>query len=62
MSRATEILHVRSINHHQAPTEIRELAHLSTTQEVELMACLEAREDCVSVMPVSTCNRTEIKN
>ena len=60
MSRAAQTLHVRSINHHQAPTEIREMAHIDPAQAIQLMACLEAREDCVSVLPVSTCNRTEI--
>lgn len=53
-------LHVRSINHHHAPTEVREKAHLDPEKAVALIAALEADEDCVSVLPVSTCNRTEI--
>lgn len=65
-------LHVRSINHTLAPTEVRERAHLEPAKAVELMDALSAggygdshdpdRIDlgCVSVIPVSTCNRTEI--
>ncbi len=53
-------LHVRSINHHHAPTEIRERAHLDPEKAVALMKALEAEESCVSALPVSTCNRTEI--
>ena len=53
-------LHVRSINHHHAPTEIRERAHLDPERTVALMKTLEADPDCIAVLPVSTCNRTEI--
>ena len=53
-------LHVRSINHHHAPTEVRERAHLDSARAVALMKHLEDDPDCVSVLPVSTCNRTEI--
>ncbi len=65
-------LHLRSINHTKATTEVRERAHLDETTAVELMDALSAggggdshdqdaeRLGCVSVIPVSTCNRTEI--
>jgi glutamyl-tRNA reductase len=53
-------LHVRSINHHHAPTEIRERAHLDPERAIALMKYIETDADCVSVLPVSTCNRTEI--
>jgi len=53
-------LHVRSINHHHAPTEIRERAHLDPERAIALMKHLEEDPDCVSVLPLSTCNRTEI--
>lgn len=62
-------LHVRSINHKTAPTAVRERAHLTEERAAELMDALsagsvgggEAAEPaCVSVIPVSTCNRTEI--
>jgi len=65
-------LHVRSINHKNAPTEVRERAHLEDAKAIELMDALGggrggdshdpamAETACISVMPVSTCNRTEI--
>ncbi|MBK7670086.1 MAG: glutamyl-tRNA reductase [bacterium] len=63
-------LHVRSINHKTAPTAVRERAHLTEVRAAELMDALSAgstgagggrgEPDCVSVIPVSTCNRTEI--
>lgn len=72
MSGATT-LHVRSISHKNAPTSVRERAHLTEERAVELMDALSAgsaagdvggaRTDepvCISVIPVSTCNRTEI--
>ena len=62
------ILYVRSINHKTAPTAVRERAHLTEARAVELMDALSAGATggpkdepvCVSVIPVSTCNRTEI--
>ena len=62
------ILYVRSISHKTAPTAVRERAHLSEARAVELMDALSAgaldcpkdEPVCVSVIPVSTCNRTEI--
>jgi glutamyl-tRNA reductase len=59
-------LHVRSISHRTAPTAVRERAHLTEARAVELMDALSAgsaggdEAGCVSVIPVSTCNRTEI--
>jgi glutamyl-tRNA reductase len=56
-------LHVRSINHHLAPVEIRELAHLEPPQAIALMEdmCgINSDGGCLSVLPLSTCNRTEI--
>lgn len=54
------VIHLWSINHKNAPTEIRERAHIDPEPAVRLMDRLEACSDCVSVIPVSTCNRTEI--
>jgi glutamyl-tRNA reductase len=60
----TTTLHVRSISHKSAPTAVRERAHLTEERAVELMDALSAgaasEPACVSVIPVSTCNRTEI--
>lgn len=63
-------LHVRSLNHKTAPTAVRERAHLTEARAVELLDALSAGSTaggnaadeaaCVSVIPVSTCNRTEI--
>ncbi|MEN8006480.1 MAG: glutamyl-tRNA reductase [Candidatus Krumholzibacteriota bacterium] len=65
-------LHVRSINHKNAPTEVREKAHLEPERATELMDALGghtadenhvpsvSENGCISVIPVSTCNRTEI--
>ena len=60
-------LHVRSINHRFAPTEVRERAHIEDAKAIALMDVLGsgqesdiARTGCLSVIPVSTCNRTEI--
>jgi len=54
-------LHVRSINHRLAPTEVRERAHMEPDKAIALMDVLGSGHDgCVSVIPVSTCNRTEI--
>ena len=54
------VIHLWSINHKNAPTEIREQAHLDPEPAVKLMVRLEGCPDCISVIPVSTCNRTEI--
>lgn len=60
-------LHVRSINHHFAPTEVRERAHIEPEKAIALMEALNSGRTgetpdtgCISVIPVSTCNRTEI--
>ena len=65
-------LHVRIIDHRHAPTEVRERAHLDPAKAVELMDALNggsgsgsdeetvSDNGCVSAIPVSTCNRTEI--
>ncbi len=57
-------LHVRSINHRFAPTEVRELAHIEDEKAIALMDALcngqNGTTGCLSVIPVSTCNRTEI--
>jgi glutamyl-tRNA reductase len=65
-------LHVRSINHKNAPTEVREKAHLDPARATALMDVLQghtaddthdpsvSETGCISVIPVSTCNRTEI--
>jgi glutamyl-tRNA reductase len=49
-----------TINHRHAPTEVRERAHLEEPAAVALMQILAETEGCVSAIPVSTCNRTEI--
>lgn len=62
----TTTLHVRSISHRTAPTAVSERAHLTEARAAELMDALSAGSSgndesaCVSVIPVSTCNRTEI--
>ncbi|MGD9548544.1 MAG: glutamyl-tRNA reductase [Candidatus Krumholzibacteriia bacterium] len=53
-------LHAWTVNHKHAPTEVRERAHLSEEQALGLMSALADVEGAVSVIPVSTCNRTEI--
>ena len=55
-----DTLHVYSVNHHHAPTEIRELAHLDDDQASALMDLMAASPGCLSCIPMSTCNRTEI--
>ncbi len=54
------ILHARTVNHRLAPTEVRERAHLDEHQAVALMQAVAAQPGGVAVIPVSTCNRTEI--
>ncbi len=49
-----------TINHRHAPTEVRERAHLDDERSVALMRALAEIPGCVSAIPVSTCNRTEI--
>ena len=60
MSQHPTTIHLWSINHKNAPTEVRELAHIDPEPAVKLMDHLEALGRQVSVIPVSTCNRTEI--
>ena len=71
MTRPTS-LYMRSINHKNAPTEVREKAHLDPDRATALMDALGghvadenhvpsvSENGCISVIPVSTCNRTEI--
>jgi len=59
MSRPVTLFAV-TINHRNAPTEVREKAHLDEETAVRLMRTLAETEGCVAAMPVSTCNRTEI--
>ncbi len=58
--RDQDTLHVFSVNHRHAPTEIRERAHLDDDQAIALMDLLASNPGCISCIPVSTCNRTEI--
>ncbi len=65
-------LHVYSINHKNAPIEVREKAHLDLERATKLMDALGghyadenhdpsvSETGCIAVIPVSTCNRTEI--
>lgn len=53
-------LHARTINHRNAPTAVREKAHLDEEQAVALMRAIAEIPGAVAVIPVSTCNRTEI--
>ncbi len=55
-----DTLHVFSVNHQHAPTDIREQAHLDDDQSVALMDLMASSPGCISCIPVSTCNRTEI--
>ncbi|HPF71745.1 MAG TPA: glutamyl-tRNA reductase [Candidatus Krumholzibacteria bacterium] len=59
MSRPATLFAV-TVNHRHAPTEVRERAHLDDAKAVALIQALNEDEGCVSAMPVSTCNRTEI--
>ena len=71
MNRPTS-LYLRSINHKNASTEVREKAHLDPERATALMDALGghvadenhvpsvSENGCISVIPVSTCNRTEI--
>jgi len=54
------ILHARTINHRNAPTEVREKAHLGEEQAVALMQAVAEIPGGVAVIPVSTSTRTEI--
>jgi glutamyl-tRNA reductase len=53
-------LHVFSVNHKHAPTEVREKAHLTDEQAFALMDLVSSSPEGISCIPVSTCNRTEI--
>ncbi len=59
MSNST-LLFACSVNHHHAPTAVRETAHLDETQAIALMRAVAEIPGGVAVIPVSTCNRTEI--
>jgi glutamyl-tRNA reductase len=60
MTSATSVIHLWSISHKNAPTEVREQAHIDPGPAVELMDHLESLGRQISVIPVSTCNRTEL--
>ncbi len=59
MSRPDTLFAV-TINHRNAPTEVRERAHLEEERAVALMQALADIDGCVAAIPVSTCNRTEV--
>jgi len=48
------------IDHHRAPTEVREQVHISPEAVGTLITALGRENGFVSCVPVSTCNRTEI--
>ncbi|MBU0742153.1 glutamyl-tRNA reductase [bacterium] len=53
-------LFMRGVDHHLAPTEVRETAHLDNAAAGAFMDALAAEPGFVSAVPVSTCNRTEL--
>lgn len=59
MSEGANIL-LWGIDHHRAPTEVRERVHISSEAASVLIAALSRENGFVSCVPVSTCNRTEI--
>ncbi len=48
------------VDHHRAPTEVREKVHLDPDAVERLVETLRSEAGFVSCVPVSTCNRTEI--
>jgi len=51
---------MRGVDHHLAPTEVRERAHLDHTAVAALLDALVDEPGFVSAVPLSTCNRTEL--
>lgn len=57
---ATPELHMWGIDHHHAPTEVREQVYMDREKAKAFVhACLE-KEGFISVLPLCTCNRMEI--
>ena len=55
-----ETLYAVTVNHQIAVTATRERAFLDENRTVALIKRLQTESGCVSVIPLSTCNRTEI--
>ena len=55
-----DTLHVFTVSHKHANTEIRQRAHLDEDKAVALMDLMASSHGCISCIPLSTCNRTEI--
>ncbi len=53
-------LQLWGIDHHRAPTEVRERVHLADERLEDFYAALRREDGYVSCVPVITCNRTEI--
>jgi glutamyl-tRNA reductase len=51
---------MRGVDHHLAPTEVRERVHLDHTASAALLDALAREPGFVSAVPLSTCNRTEL--
>ena len=51
---------MRGVDHHMAPTEVRERAHLDHTAAAAFLDALADEPGFVSAVPLSTCNRTEL--
>lgn len=51
---------MRGVDHHLAPTEVRERVHLDHTATAALLDALAKEPGFVSAVPLSTCNRTEL--
>ncbi|MBC8424448.1 glutamyl-tRNA reductase [bacterium] len=60
MSERVAKLVMRGVDHHLAPTEVRERAHLDHTATAALLDALAGEPGFVSAVPLSTCNRTEL--
>lgn len=58
--KAHDTLHLFTVNHKNAATEVREQAHLNDDQAIALMDLMAEQDGVVSCIPVSTCNRSEI--
>ena len=51
---------MRGVDHHLAPTEIRERAHLDDAAAGAFLAAIAEQDGFISAVPLSTCNRTEL--
>jgi len=60
MSEPVAKLVMRGVDHHLAPTEVRERAHLDHTAAATFLDTLVDEPGFVSAVPLSTCNRTEL--